>query len=107
MRAARVLPLLVAALLLGACHSRTAEENVNLKTRVQELEQKVATLEADNGRLKEQIRLLTVAADSLSDAMKVQQQLGTLPGSPTPAASPIVTPAPSAVPSATPSPAKK
>ncbi|HVO32052.1 MAG TPA: bZIP transcription factor [bacterium] len=103
MRVSRVLPVFVAALLLGACHSRTAEENVNLKSRVQELEQKVTTLEADNARLKEQIRLLTNASASLSDAMKVQQQLGTLPSTATPASS---SSGATALPSASPSPAK-
>ena len=74
--------------LLAGCKSNTEQQNRDLQAKVEALSSKVATLEADNGRLKEQIRLLTIAADSLSGAMKVQQALGTQP-----AASPIPSPA--------------
>lgn len=89
-----------------ACRSKVAQENDHLHARVTELEQKVSTLEADNARLKEQIRLLTNAADSLSGAMRMQQELGKLPeGAATPTPAPTETPAAKANASGTPVPA--
>lgn len=88
MKIRAIVAIFVVFALLAGCKSNTEKQNRDLQATVEALSAKVATLEADNGRLKEQIRLLTIAADSLSGAMKVQQALGTQP-----AASPIPSPA--------------
>jgi hypothetical protein len=75
------------ALGLGGCRAGIEKENEDLKGRVAELTTKISTLEADNARLKEQIAKLTAVTDGLTDVLKSQQALGTVPTA-TPAASP-------------------
>ena len=76
---ARIAAAVFLCLAFAGCKGTGGKENEELRAKVQELTAKVSSLEADTGRLKEQIRLLTAAADSLSGAMKVQQSLGSPP----------------------------
>lgn len=85
----RIVWIASAALVLSGCQSATQRENSDLRTKVAELEAKAEKLEADNERLKSQVKLLTETTDNLTQVLKAQNALGTLP-----AASPTPTPTP-------------
>lgn len=70
---------------LPACQSATQRENSELRAKLEELSVKADKLEADNERLKSQVKLLTETTDNLTQVLKAQNALGTLPvATPTP-----------------------
>lgn len=78
-----VLSLFLAA--IPACQSATQRENSDLRAKIDALSVKAEKLEADNERLKSQVKLLTETTDNLTQVLKAQNALGTLPvASPTP-----------------------
>ena len=83
----RIVLVAVAGLALAGCQSATQRENTDLRSKVAALQEKADKLEADNERLKSQVKLLTETTDNLTQVLKAQNALGTLP-----AASPTATP---------------
>lgn len=82
-RLAAVLFVLAA---VPACQSATQRENADLRAKVDALSLRADQLAADNERLKSQVKLLTETTDNLTQVLKAQNALGTLP-----AASPAAT----------------
>lgn len=80
----RCILFLALAIGLAACgRSNLEKENDELSKKVQSLSEQVITLQAENARLTQQVRLLTKDIDDLTETLKVQQGLA-----PAPAASP-------------------
>lgn len=87
-RSFALVALFVASLVSApACQSATQRENTDLRSKVDALTAKADQLAADNERLKNQVKLLTETTDNLTQVLKAQNALGTLP-----AASPTATP---------------
>lgn len=68
-----------------ACQNVTQRENSELRAKIEELTAKAEKLEADNERLKLMVKQLTETTDNLTQVLKAQNALGTMPvASPTP-----------------------
>ena len=85
----RVRPPLMLALFLAvavpACQNATQRENSELRAKVEALAVKAEKLEADNERLKVMVKQLTETTDNLTQVLKAQNALGSVPvASPTP-----------------------
>lgn len=81
--------VLFVLLVMPACQNATQRENTDLRAKVDALTLKADQLAADNERLKSQVKLLTETTDNLTQVLKAQNALGTLP-----VASPAATPKP-------------
>ena len=86
-----VLFVMLAQIAAPACQSATQRENTDLRSKLDALTLKADQLAADNERLKSQVKLLTETTDNLTQVLKAQNALGTLPVA-SPSASPTLTP---------------
>ena len=82
-----VLALLLIVAAVPACQNATQRENADLRAKFEELSLKAEKLEADNERLKIMVKQLTETTDNLTQVLKAQNALGTMP-----LASPTATP---------------
>lgn len=83
----RLAAVLFVLAVVPACQSATQRENSDLRAKIDALSLKADQLAADNERLKSQVKLLTETTDNLTQVLKAQNALGTLP-----AASPTTIP---------------
>ena len=83
-----VVSMLVALALCAGCSGDLKKRTADLEEKNRALAAKLVAAEAENARLKQQIELLTSAADDLANVRDAQKAAGADPKRPAPSPSP-------------------